>query len=48
MFKKLEDLGVFRNPLETALLSEYMPWIYTNVLDQLLIEQNVTNNFDGN
>ncbi|CAD8185091.1 unnamed protein product [Paramecium pentaurelia] len=47
IIKKLQDLGVFRDPLETALLYEYIPWVYDNVLSQLVDENDNSTNFNN-
>ncbi|CAD8139437.1 unnamed protein product [Paramecium pentaurelia] len=46
-FKKLQDLGVYRDPLETALLSEYLPWMYSNILNDLIDEDGNQSNFNN-
>jgi len=39
-FDKLEDLGVFRNPLEFGLYNDYIPWIIESIAEDLLIKDD--------
>lgn len=45
-FQKLEDLGYFRDPLESALMSDFLPWVFENVLDELVTEKVVDEDFE--
>jgi len=32
----LEDQGVFRNPLQMSLYDQFLPWLYSNVQQELV------------
>lgn len=43
----LEDHGVFREPLQSKLYEDYLPWLFTSVQDDLISEDNIQSQLES-